>query len=204
MTNAKMPAPERDRHPAHHVNHNVTAPSECGGGTVPPTPDRAAAAVPPVGPLSGAELALVGALLWAAPADYDGALALVRPDDFESCAVATVFDTIRRLAESGRAHSPELVLDELRRVGRLTPELARVLASAATCGASPGACRQLAAAVVAGAWRRRVESAGRALADAADTSAEPALVALVERAVAAIRATAARLEKLRGGGELGC
>ncbi|MGB8504018.1 hypothetical protein, partial [Mycobacterium sp.] len=96
------------------------------------------------------------------------------------------------------APAPELVLDELRRTGRLDRPTACWLASAATAGAPPETARRYAAIVVSNSLRRQVNSCGTTLVTAADTAAEDELKVLIDSFVQIISATFGRLAALRG------
>ena len=158
--------------------------------------------VPPVGPHPGTDVLLVGAVLWA-PQRLPGllSLSLVKDDDVEDPALAKGLATARAMIYARQPHGPQLVLDELKRSGTLTPIVADCLKSATTCGADAGAIRQYAAAVVADSLRRRVASAGAALSSIADTAAEGDIAPMVERAAAAVQDCADRLAALRGDAE---
>ena len=86
----------------------------------------------------------------------------------------------------------------LHREGKVEEFAVKGLQDAVTSGAQPLAARQYAAAVVANALRRRIDSAGTALTTAATEDAEAGLAPLVERAGESIRDCAHRLAVLRG------
>jgi hypothetical protein len=157
------------------------------------------AQITPVGPHPSVEVLLVGAVLWAPTGDI-GLIPLpwVKDDDIEDPALAKVLATARALCYARQPHSPQLVLDELKRSGSLTPAVAEQLKAATTSGADPAAVRQYAAAVVADALRRRVASAGVALSAIADQGTEADIAPMVERAAASVRDCADRLAALRG------
>jgi replicative DNA helicase len=140
----------------------------------------------------------IGALLFSTPADAADVLHLVRDDDLADPAAAVVVAAVRTLVDAGKPAGPQLILDELRRTGTLRENVAGVLREATTAGACSQAARHYAAAVVAEALRRRVESAGYALSTAADTAAEAELAPMVAGAAAAVADCAHRLEALRG------
>ena len=159
-----------------------------------------AAQLPPVGPPPAAELLLVGALLWPTPdADPGPVLALVADDDVADPHVADLLRCARSLIYAHEAVGPVILADELGRAGTLTKLVGDRLTAATTCGAVPTALRGYACAVVAASLRRRVESAGKALTEAAETMHEDDLAPMAQRAAAAIASCAARLDKLRGG-----
>lgn len=154
--------------------------------------------IPPVGPHPDAATLLVSALLWSPPSAGADILQLVADDDIADPALAAVLGAVRALVDAGTPPSPQLVADELRRVGNLRGNVADRLRAATTAGAASGAVRQYAAATVAEAFRRRVESVGHALTTAAGTAAEADLAPLVANAAAGIADCAHRLDALRG------
>lgn len=176
--------------------------------------------ITPIGPHPGVAVLLVGALLWSSPshspahagvtfpariAKRIGAFRhaaevfdLVRDDDVDDPALAAVLAAMRTLSTAGRALGPQLVLDELRRTGKLRGLVPDRLREATTSGALPEAALEYAAAVVADALRRRIESAGAALSAAATTAAEADLAPLVAQAAASVSDCARRLAVLRG------
>ena len=159
-----------------------------------------AAQLPPVGPPPAAEILLVGALLWPRlDSDPGPVLALVLDDDIADPHLADLLRYCRSFIYGCQPVSAVIVDDELRRVGQLSKPIADRLNAATTCGAVPAALRGYATAVVAASLRRRVESVGKALTEAADTMAEDDLAPMAQRAAAVIASCAARLDKLRGG-----
>jgi replicative DNA helicase len=143
------------------------------------------------------ETVFVGTLLWASPADAAAVLELVADDDFEQPALSVLVTTIRRLAVAGKPCDAQMVLDELGRDGGVHHGIALALMDATASGAVPQAARFYAAAVVARSLRRRVESAGHALIEAASDAAEPNLAAIVSRAAVSCLDCAGRLAELR-------
>jgi hypothetical protein len=91
-----------------------------------------------------------------------------------------------------------MVMDELQRGGGVHRGIALALMDATACGAVPESARFYAAAVVASSVRRRVESAGHALIEAASDGAEAHLAALVSHATISCLDCAGRLAELRG------
>jgi replicative DNA helicase len=154
--------------------------------------------IPPIGPHPGADVLLIGSLLWSRSGESGAVLALVSDDDIANQTVAAVLAAIRALTGAGKACGPQLVLDELRRTGALNSQAAEQLRLATTCGACSDAAREYAAAVVAESLRRHVESAGHALVSAADDAAEADLTPLVTRATGAVLNCLERLRLLRG------
>ncbi|GJO36588.1 hypothetical protein [Mycobacterium marinum] len=151
----------------------------------------------PVGPEPGVAEMLVGALVYSSAAEASAVLALV--DDSDVCPpLSVVLAAVRQLAARSVPPSPQLILDELKRAGALTRQVATALMGATTTGATTAAAHNYAAAVVAESLRRRVESAGTALTGMAGTAAEVDLGPLVERAAASVRDCARRLQVLRG------
>jgi hypothetical protein len=94
--------------------------------------------------------------------------------------------------------APELVLDELRRTGRLDRQTACWMATAATAGAPPDSARRYAAIIVSNSLRRQVNSWGTALIGAAETASENELKLTIDGFAHTIATTFARLAVLRG------
>ncbi|WP_176217686.1 DnaB-like helicase N-terminal domain-containing protein [Mycobacterium avium] len=151
-----------------------------------------------MGQLPDVETVFVGTLMWSSPADVTAALELVADDDFESPALSVLVSTIRRLAVAGQPCDAQIVLDELSRAGRVNRAIALALMDATTSGAVPQAARFYGAVVLARSLRRRVESAGNALVEAAQAGAESQLAALVSAATVSVLDCAGRLAELRG------
>lgn len=137
----------------------------------------------------------VGSLLWGADASV---LALVLDDDLESPALSAVLGIIRDLAGAGCPHGPQLVADELRRIGALTRPVAGALREATTSGAERLTVRHYGAAVLAESLRRRVDVAGHGLVCAARECPEADLAPMAARCMQRIADCAARLQTLRG------
>lgn len=154
--------------------------------------------VPAIGTPPGIETLLVASLMWTPRADRAEILALVADDDLASPHLRTVLAALRGMVAGGAHVSPQLLLSRLSRDGAARPVLTAVL-DATTSGAATDAARQYAAAVVAAAVRRRTESAGTALLDAAAHAAEADLADLAARAAAPITDAAQRLARLEGG-----
>jgi replicative DNA helicase len=151
-----------------------------------------------VGQLPDLATVFVGTLLWSAPVDAAAVLELVADDDFESPALSALVATIRHLATAGQPCDAQMVLDALGRDGGVHRGIALALMDATASGAQPQAARFYAAAVVAGSLRRKVESAGHALIEAATTTAENNLAPLISRTTASCLDCARRLAVLRG------
>lgn len=156
------------------------------------------AQLPPVGPHPDVAVLLLSALVFSAPDDAADVLAWVRDDDLTDPAAAVVLSAIRTLVNARKTPGPQLILDELRRIGQFRGNVPDRLREATTAGACPEQAGQLAAAVVAESLRRRVESAGSALSAAAPAAAEWELSPLVATAATAVASCAHRLEMLRG------
>lgn len=167
-------------------------PSKGGGARM------SATQIAPIGPHPSADVLLVGALLWSDPDAAVDVLRLVHDDDLADPPTAAVLAAVRSRADTGRPLGPQLVLDELRRIGQLRGSVPDRLRDATTCGAVAEQARDLAAAVVADSLRRRVESAGHALTTAAGMAAEADLAPMVAAAAAAVSDCAHRLQLLRG------
>lgn len=143
---------------------------------------------------------LAGSYLYSTCAEVLEVSRFVELDDFDEPA-KTVVASIVALARRKVPPSPQLVLDELKRCGKLTRSHGVWLASAATSGACSTAARHYAAAVVAQSFRRQTESSGTALIAASSAASEVEVAALAETALARIRNIADRLTELRGDAE---
>lgn len=154
--------------------------------------------LPAVGQTPDLETVFVGTLLWSSPTDAAAVLELVADDDLESPALSVLVATIRHLATSGHPCDAQVVLDELGRAGSVHQGIALALMDATASGAMPESARFYAAAVVARSLRRKIESAGHALVEAASESAECNLAAIVSRATVFCLDCAGRLAELRG------
>ncbi|WP_211145705.1 hypothetical protein [Mycobacterium interjectum] len=139
-------------------------------------------------------MVFIGALLWSDPSDV---LDLVHDDDITDPQAAVVLSVIRRLHHAGKPVSPQLVLDELIRTGARRSTF-KAVADAVASGACPESSREYAAAVVAKALRRRVESGGTALRSASRSATEAELAPLAAQVAATVTDTAHRLARLRG------
>jgi replicative DNA helicase len=154
--------------------------------------------IPPVGPHPTAGVLLLGASFWASHADAAEVLELVLDADMPSPSLAIVLAAVRRLVARGTPPGPQLVADELRRVGTLKHFAAKDLQDATTCGAQSLAIREYAAAVVSESLRRLIDSAAAALQAAAVECAEDELAPMVARATQSATDCAQRLRHLRG------
>lgn len=156
------------------------------------------AQIPPIGPHPSVDVLLVGAALWESDHLALVSLAFVRDDDIENPALAQILATVRSMVYAHQAHSPQLVLAELKRAGSLTPAVAEQLKAATTSGADPpAAVRQYAIASVADSLRRRTAAAGAALSAIAE-GAEADIAPMVERAATSVRDCADRLATCGG------
>lgn len=151
-----------------------------------------------VGPLPSADQLLVCALLYSATPTVLQIAEYVDADaDLEEHARRAYCATVA-LARHNVSPAPELVLDELRRTGRLNRQTACWLASATTAGAPSETARRYAAVVVANSLRRQVNSWGTTLISTADTASEEELEVIIDRFCQTIATTFARLAALRG------
>jgi hypothetical protein len=150
-----------------------------------------------VGPAPGVEDLFVGALLFSTVAEVSAVARFIESEDLDQPA-STVLASIKALASRGVPPGPQLVKDDLQRRGKFTRTVAKWLAAATTSGACSSAARDYAAALLAEAFRRQVESFGVALAAAAPSAAEGDVARLAEQASARIRYTFGRLTELRG------
>lgn len=139
----------------------------------------------------------IGALMYSSVSEVADVLQFVVDEDVNPPA-NTVLASIRALVGCGVTPSPQLVSDDLQRRGKRTRDTATWLAGATTSGACASAARHYAAAVVAAAFRRQVESFGSALRADAATAAEVDVARIAEQAAIRIQATYARLQHLRG------
>jgi replicative DNA helicase len=154
--------------------------------------------LPPVGPLRSAVELLVCALFYSnCPIVLQIAEYVDADVDLDEPA-RNGYRALVQLARQDISPAPELVLDELRRTGRLDRAAACWLAAAATAGAPPETARRYAAIVVSNSLRREIESFGATLATAAGSAAEDELKMLIDRFVLRISATFGRLAVLRG------
>lgn len=153
-------------------------------------------ALPPVGPTPTADDLLVGSLLSGDPC---GVLDLIHDNDLADPDTSTVLAAIRILAD--RAVGPQLVLDDLTRRGEASEPVRRALITAVTAGAALGAAGDYAAATLAAALRRKVESFGHALQQAASNAGEAELGTLIAHGATDCAGVAARLNALRGGAQ---
>lgn len=181
-------------------SRSCAAPSLIERGRVIATSGRYAArtSMPAVGLTPDLETVFVGILLWSSPGDAAAALELVNDDDFEQPALSVLVATIRRLATGGHPCDAQMVLDELGRGGAVHRGIALQLMDATVSGAAPQAARYYAAAVLARSLRRKVDSAGHALVEAAQCASEGNLAAVVSRAAVSCLDCAGRLAELRG------
>lgn len=140
---------------------------------------------------------LIGALMHSSVTEVRSVLRFVEDRDMDEPA-ASVLATVRALALRGTPPGPQLVLDDLKRRGKLTRTTGVWLSSAMTSGACASAAPVYASAVVSEAFRSTAESLGHALISVSDVASEAELGALVEQAVAGIRGIGARLNELRG------
>ncbi|NLV77775.1 MAG: hypothetical protein GXY65_00220 [Rhodococcus sp.] len=157
----------------------------------------------PIGPDPTPEVLFIGSLLFADAELVRPVVALVDTTDLDNAHLRPILDVIRRLVEAGRPHEGTAVGDELQRTGQLAGEpgrlTLRLLGDAITSGAAANtlAPRMYAAAVVADAYRRRYESAGGALTEAAATLAEDDLLPFLRDIGTATVKHADRLAALR-------
>lgn len=157
--------------------------------------------LPPVGPLRSADELLVCALFYSrCPIVLQIAECVDADADLDEPA-RNGYRAVVQLARQDISPAPELVLDELRRTGRLDRATACWLAAAATAGAPPETARRYAAIVVSNSLRREVESFGVTLSTVAGSAAEDELKTLIDRLVLTISATFGRLAVLRGDGD---
>jgi len=143
------------------------------------------------------EIMFLGAALWASPRERDEPLALVDDSDLGNPHTAAVLGVLREMCCSRRDTDAMMVSAELVRRGAPPPQHAALL-NAVTVGACGAACLEYGAMVVAGALRRHLDSAGRALQELAATGGEDDLIAVMENSYRAARSIRQRLARLRG------
>jgi replicative DNA helicase len=154
--------------------------------------------LPAVGPLPSADELLVCALLYGASPTVVHIAEYIDADADMDERARRAYCAVVELARQDNSPAPQLVLDELRRTGRLDRQTACWLATAATAGAPPDSARRYAAVVVSNSLRRQVNSWGTALISAADTASEDELKLSIDGVTHAIATTFARLSVLRG------
>lgn len=143
------------------------------------------------------DLLFLGAALVATPRERDEPLALVVDCDLGDPHAAAVLGVLREMCCTRRETDATAVCAELIRRGAPLPQHA-VLRNAVAVGACGAACREYGAMVVAGALRRHLDSAGRALQELAATGGEDDLIAVMEKSHRAARSIRQRLARLRG------
>lgn len=154
--------------------------------------------LPAVGPLPPVDELLVCALLYSpTPVVVHIAEYIDATIDLDECA-RSAYCAVVELARQNNSPAPQLVLDELRRTGRLTRQTACWLTAATTAGAAPESARRYAAVVVSNSLRRQINSWGTALIDLADSAAEDELKTTIDGFAHSIATTFARLADLRG------
>ncbi len=162
-------------------------------------------AIRAIGPEPTVEMLLIGSLLWS---DADSARELIGdidPEDLNDPHLRPILDAVHSLLDARIPHHGQAVGDELQRTGRLAGEAGRLtarrLTDAITCGAEANglAPRVYACLVAADAYRRRVETVGKALVEAAQDMPEVDLWPLMKERGREVAAHASRLSRLREG-----
>jgi hypothetical protein len=153
--------------------------------------------LPPIGPEPDDTQLFLCAVMRSSDQTVSALAPLVFPDDLDPPG-STVYATALALAQRNVAPSPAFILDDLRRRGQLTDQLRQYLLQAVTTGADRMLLREHGAVIVAARLRALFGSLGYALSTGAQTVPESALPALAEQAAKQIRATADRLDILRG------
>lgn len=158
--------------------------------------------VRPVGvQFPSSEMMLIGALLYANPADRLTVVSTVTDDDLESPSLRKLLGLVRDRARGICEVDATLIADDALRSGRLVGEqgalLSKALSDATTCAASGEAVISYAAAVVGEAYRRRYESLGTALAELSSSLPEHELLGYLVGAGSECRAHSKRLTSLR-------
>lgn len=157
--------------------------------------------VSPIGPLPSAAELLVCALFYSASHTVLKIAEYLDADADLDEPARTGYRAVVALARQNISPAPELVLDELRRTGRLDRRTACWLATAATAGAPPETARRYAAIVVSTSVRRQIDSWASALVAAANTAGEDELEVTIDSFAQTISAIFARLAVLRGEGD---
>jgi hypothetical protein len=142
----------------------------------------------------------VGALLYSTPAEVLEVARFVDIEDIDEPGQA-VYSSVVALARRGVPPSSQLVMDDIKRLGKLTRSRGIWLASATASGACASAARSYAAAVVAESLRQQTESLGQALVSASATYSEVEIAKLAEIVSTRLRYIAGRLTELRGDAE---
>jgi hypothetical protein len=142
----------------------------------------------------------VGALLYSTVAEVLEVVRYVDIEDIDEPGQA-VFESVVALARRAIPPSSQLVLDDLKRRGKLTRTRGLWLASATASGACASAARAYAAALVNESLRREAESLGQALISASESYSEVELAKLGEIVSTRLGYIAGRLTELRGDAE---
>ncbi|MFF0816152.1 hypothetical protein ACFYVR_13515 [Rhodococcus sp. NPDC003318] len=124
----------------------------------------------------------------------------IRADDFDDVGSAQVWEAMNPLIVFGREYSAAAVQAELLRAGCIDGPAKKAILDATTAGCTglETELRCHAAIVVGQAYRRRFETWGKALVDAAANLPEADLMPLSVREGSAAREHEARLSALRG------
>jgi hypothetical protein len=117
--------------------------------------------LPAVGPLPSADELLVCALVYSASPSVVQIAEYIDADTDLDERARRAYCAVVELAQHDNSPAPQLVLDELRRTGRLDRQTACWLATAATAGAPPDSARRYAAIVVSNSLRRQINSWAR-------------------------------------------
>jgi replicative DNA helicase len=146
------------------------------------------------------DILFLSALMWARSMDLENVVLHVLPADFEQPSAADIYEAITRLVNAGNPHGPEAVLAELTRTGQASDAARKTLLDATTAGSSglETEVRFHASSIVGAAFRRRVETWGKALVDASSNLPEVDLMPLSVREGLAAREHSQRLAALRG------
>lgn len=149
---------------------------------------------------ASAEVLLLGSALAASREHVRAVLEHVHADDFDDLGAAEVWQAMTPLVVDGRECHVVAVQAELLRQGKVDGPAKKAMLDAVTAGCSglEPELRMHAELVVAQAFRRRFESWGKALVDAAGELAECDLMPLAVRAGTAAREHSTRLAALRG------
>jgi replicative DNA helicase len=154
-----------------------------------------------IGPTPTLADLFIGALMYSTIAEVIEVVRFVDAKDIEPEPGQVVFESVAALARRGVPPSSQLVLDDLKRRGKITRSTGLWLASATTSGACASAARSYAAALLAESLRRQAESMGQALISASESYSEVELAKLGEIVTERLGYIAGRLTELRGESE---
>ena len=151
----------------------------------------------PAGPNPDSCRLLLSGALWAAPADVNAAAALVHPDDLAE-PHKTIWSAICALA-SRRITGARAVMDEIVRTGDASRPVRDEITQATTAGGVPEAIPFYCSQILAGQFRRAVESYGTGAVGWSATASEDELWELIVTGGTRLRGLHDRLIEARKG-----